>query len=366
MDASSWRSLLILRSPLLRDLGAVLISPSLLCTAFQGEGRLRVLPALPRPSDAPLDTQAGMAWLAELDEREPEALHLPQLEELEHRRRTSRLGVYAAHCVTFLLAHCPALAGWRVAVGVQARPPGAAAATTGEFDVLLVDPSSPRAVLHLELSVKFLLLDDQQQWLGPHRSETLQSRLERMRRQLLLPATSVGEAAIRASCGLGEGELAVRSAALLRGWLFYPLPGWRACLSPGPGQPLSADHWRGWYTRDVEEAIAAAPPHARWLVLPKRCWLSPAVSGGEDAALATPLEADGLRAALRCACEALDAARIAAASEPPPLNRRGRHAAEAPARARRLLVAQMEDVDGGRWAEVSRGFLLESDWGVHA
>jgi hypothetical protein len=348
--------------------------------------------------------------------------------------------------------------------------------TAGEFDVLFRAAAAPGApLLHAELSVKFLLFTAQPftlapdsrrggggargacdagtasaadadalrvwwaggprgEYIGPHAGETLGARVAHMRRQLGLPSAPHAQAYLREAFGCRrvpiadvDDDVAVRSCAFLKGWLFYPhaawaaqrqrdaaadgtaaaadtgaaaaaqhrTPGWHPLLPPagaadaradaraGAGAALaqvSAAHWCGWWSDDVA-AVAGHACHAgaRWRVLPKREWLSPARCG----AAAALLDAAGLRAAVAEADAALaaelSAAAAADAATPPP-TRKQRGWAEARRRQRRLLVAEMRpaaaapdaargadaagaaDAGDATWVEVSRGFLVEPGW----
>ncbi len=433
--AAAWHALLSLRRQVLRDVGAVLCSPSLLVSSAQ----LRVAHALP-PDHACADggMRAKLAWLASLDAAGDEGACADTLHMLEAAKRSKRLGLYFQDCITFWLCCYPPYAGWRRATGVQvivggdqsapaesqAPPPPTttqqqqqlpvdakdvrakrlarkaarkgllpcveapaqarsthALSTIGEFDVLLRDAravsTDTRTIHHLELSVKFLLLrqddaDGSSEFVGPHKAETLTDRVARMARQLALPAQPDAARVMRAACAdveEGDGHDVVvdtHSAAFLKGYLFYAhadyvlFPhdtirggGAGGDSAAGAAALVSAAHWRGWWCRDAEEVLShPAHARARWMLLPKRDWLSPARAGADNPAL---LDADALRAAIRAADEAI---RTAAGG-----NARQREAAQ---RARRLMVAEMQATSDecceGDWAEVSRGFLVEADW----
>ena len=346
----SWEPLLQLRRGILRDLGAVICCPALL----EHGSCLPLAQSLPTPDGSALDVGAALCWLHELEEGTQNCD--AALAELEAPRAGERLGVYAQRLFRFWLANYGPLRGWRTVHGLQAcERSSAGVLTVGEFDVLLHAPGA--ALHHLELSVKFLCFDPSRDcWLGPHRSETLAARVDRLHRQLALPLTPVGGAAVRDWVG-AQDSVAVVSSAVLYGWLFHPRSSPAASAS-APGPRVSDTHWRGWWSDSVEAILADAPASRRWLILPKRRWLSPAVAPADDPAL---LDAEGLRAVAAAALQSRAIALAALAALVPATRREGR-VAEAQVRACRLMVAEMEE-EAGRWVETGRGFLVEPGWG---
>jgi hypothetical protein len=304
-------------------------------------------------------------------------------------------------------------------------------------DADATSPARQRRVIHhLELSVKFLLFASEAElalmtapptprvwwpggplgeFVGPHAFESFSGRIARMQRQLALPASPPGRAFLRRRFGSddddGDDDFTVQSQAFIKGFLFQPHAAWAQAAPPPPGGgndgaelhcepcwhhavPLPAvppcsdgsgappeaarvfgGHWCGWWSRDAA-AVAAHPRHAasRWLVLPKRDWLSPALmhdcphdgdvapathasigiandgggGNGRDAGYAL-LDAAGLAAAVAAADEALCAevaAEAAAEASGQPRTRRQRSWAESRRRQRRMLVAEMRRVQG--------------------
>jgi hypothetical protein len=95
---------------------------------------------------------------------------------------------------------------------------------------------------------------------------------------------------------------------------------------------ISRDHLRGWWIRQGEEAIPKRFVDSRWLVLPKRRWLSPAWCDEEELHLL--LADDGISEYCSHHFENNNSS---------------------------LLVAEMQAGRNG-WSEVSRGFIVCSTW----
>jgi hypothetical protein len=240
-----------LRTPQVRDLAWVLLSPPMLAEP-------------PAPQRHPLCASQWAShpgqmadWLRALD-RDPSAL-LIWLEGSSIRR----LGLYYERLWQFALNQAPGIE--LLAANLPIRQQGH---TLGELDLLLRDATG---IYHLEFAVKFYLgpVDgdglDPAQWLGPGSEDRLDLKLDHLRRhQLPLSATP------QALTELAARGIAEPSARLwLAGYLFFPWPG---DCSP----PRSAAGLRGtWlYQRDWLVYLANNDT-GRWVILPRHAWLAP-------------------------------------------------------------------------------------------
>lgn len=277
LDALWWR----LNDQAVRDLAALLTAPAPWPTGVEltlpellGEHGFRVLLALDA-QPAPLH-----AWLA------ASAGH--------------RLGHYAERLLAYWLTHAPhsELIAANLAVIDDGR-------TSGEYDFLARLNSEP---LHIELACKYYFQagDDLDSLLGPNRQEHWRDKQQRLIGQLALAQTEAGQRALSA------GFTPQRSVSVLRGNLFYRDQPWLKA-------PLSVGQWSGWW-RHTDEEWPAQREDSRWLLLPRRQWLSP------GRAVDSVFDQTGLRAQLTG-----DVVQ---------------------------MVAECESRSGGVWHEIARGLVV--------
>ncbi|QDV05071.1 hypothetical protein Poly30_05660 [Planctomycetes bacterium Poly30] len=179
-------------------------------------------------------------------------------------RERIRLGAYFEDLLRFFVVH---IAGHGEAVsGVVIRE---GTRTVGELDLLFRDGATCH---HWELAVKFYLHvpnlapDPGDCFVGPQTRDRLHKKLARVRRhQLPLAKDPAAANALAAWQPL-------RSAALLRGRLFYPATSpWRSVVE---APWMAPDHLRGWWLPfdRCEELL----PHAHsYALLTRREWLAP-------------------------------------------------------------------------------------------
>lgn len=243
-----------LRQPAVRDLAWTLLSPALL-----RPGSLPLRHPL-TTSDWAAQPERLHAWLLQ-QERDSRAL-LTWLDE----GRSRRLGHYYERLWQFALQQAPGIE--LLAANLPIRQNGQ---TLGELDLLLRDADG---VHHLELAIKLYLGPEQndgndaQHWLGPGSQDRLGVKLQHLlQHQLPLASSHEAQVVIDALC---QGE--VHSSLWLGGYLFYPWQ--RPCAAP---EHVSPAHLHGrWLRHQDWPAFAAQQPEARWQVLPRAAWLSPA------------------------------------------------------------------------------------------
>lgn len=248
-------SLAELRSPLVRDLAAVLAAPGMLAPQAEGLGKIAfsdeecaailarhcdALHALDR-NPAPLE-----AWLGAGDPS-----HL--------------LGRYFETLSGFWIRHL--LGAKRFAQSIKVLR---GKQTVGELDFVFED--SQGALQHWEVSVKFYLCASEQpeegrradSFLGTMTRDRLDLKFARVYEyQLPMSASLEGREALRVA---GFGDAPLQTRLLMKGALFYPYErGWRT--HPHPLE-VSSSHLRGWWSKGLPEGEA-------WVVLDRRKWLSP-------------------------------------------------------------------------------------------
>lgn len=189
-------------------------------------------------------------WLAGVD-HDPSAL-----DAALGNRMYTRLGLYAEKLMAFYFAQ----RGQLVAHGLQVR--ASPNDTVGEFDFLL--DAGPGGVEHIEFATKFYLLEGQaaqrfDELVGPNLADSLGKKMRKIvEHQLQLGAHPAAQAVLP--------RPVVRSRALVKGWLFYPLGTWPAIAG------ICAQHCRGFYCSldEVQDLAGDA-----FLILPKLQWLAP-------------------------------------------------------------------------------------------
>jgi hypothetical protein len=191
-------------------------------------------------------------WLCALD-------HDPApLDAALGERAFTRLGLYAEKLMAFYFR----AQGVLVAHSLQVR--AARNDTVGEFDFLL--DAGAGGLEHIEFATKFYLLqrldpDDLDALIGPNLADSLGAKMRKIiGKQLALGQHPAAQAQL-------PGPV-VSARALVKGWLFYPLP----TLDAGPMRGINRSHCRGfWCAIDELDLL----PDVLFLILPKLQWLAP-------------------------------------------------------------------------------------------
>lgn len=293
-----------LRTPAVRDLAWVLLSPPLLGETTKS--RRHPLQASRWMEQPELLTR----WLVQQD-GDAAALHAWLA-----ARPARRLGLYYERLWQFALTAAPDVE--IVAANLPIRQNGQ---TLGELDLLLRDAEGEH---HLELAVKFYLGSDSgeaDRWLGPGSHDRLDLKLSHLaRHQLPLSSRDEARSALNA-LQLSE----TRSAFWLGGYLFYPWPD--GCSPPHGATP---GHGRGrWLHRRDWFDFAAERPGACWQPLPRLAWLAPTRMGDQE-----HWPDETFRQWL----------------------------AALPANARAQLLVRLEPGVEGDWREAERVFLVSDQW----
>ncbi len=276
------------------------------------------------------------------------ASHVVQLQQLDENPqvlldflaplKSHRLGFYFEALLAFWFEHILQSHPFQRNVPVYQELQGTGRRTLGEFDFLFALPQQQTALQHWEATVKFYLRHENKNgtvhWMGPAGQDRLDIKLARLFEHQLKLAETVEGKSVVTQFALPQ----IRSAALIKGYLFYP-PDWSDCVTDGErltpsvvSLRLSSRHLRGWWLRYGETALPKRSTHSQWLVLPKLRWLSAAWCA-EDCS------------------ELLDEVAMAAFCE--------RHFDLGNAS---LLLAEMCLGSAG-WVEVSRGFIVSRQWG---
>ena len=319
-----------------RDLAWVISSPGLLQPLNSDELVTLLDPANPNDeqnsgavtliSDAECQRlmQQHSDWLAALDDN-------PRPLQVWLEQRTShRLGYYFESLVEYWLAYRYRDGFLEKHIQVQRDKQ-----TLGEFDFLFADPGANQCQ-HWEVAVKFYLYFENKQhegsashrWYGPLARDRLDKKVRHLvERQALLGHSDEGRQQIER-----YGFSGVDSRILLKGYLFYPSESdWQA----GGNQhaAISPSHLKGWWTRVDALSIPSQSNKSRWLVLPRRHWLSPVIFGPDE-------QVDLIdRTLLSARCRAW----YGQVSEP-------------------FLLVELAPGQSGGWQEVSRGFVVGEDW----
>ncbi len=238
-----------LRHPRVRALAWLLDAPNLLdAHDSYWHGKVMTL--------APVSV-ALERWLFALD-------HDPApLDAAMGERAFTRLGLYAEKLMAFYFRE----QGGLVAHSLQVR--ASRNDTVGEFDFLL--DAGAGNLEHIEFATKFYLLqrpqmdnsEDLDALVGPNLADSLGAKMRKIvDKQLVLGQHPAALAQL-------PGPV-VRARALVKGWLFYPLPAPAETAAPMRG--IDPAHCHGfWCAIDEVDAL----PDALFLVLPKLQWLAP-------------------------------------------------------------------------------------------
>lgn len=324
-------------TPEVRDLAWVLLSPGILdSTDPRFQGRLV-------PDDwGRSQFQKHRKSLIELDRR-PE----PLLEWLEERAQGPLLGRYFEALAAFWFSRLI-----RPDKFFSNLPLKSGSDTLGEFDLLYQEEHDP-VTRHREVSVKFFLQLDEhltlpenpavqsgdgftsgfERYLGTNVRDRLDKKVSiLLERQLQLSRRPEAEPLLK-RLGMNAPS---EARAILRGTLFYRL-GTDLRSAPEVQQQgdfargLSPAHSRGWWQVIDELDLPRSSPGSRWVILPKRRWLSPFIS--KDAMDERVLDERKLRAAL------------------------SGHFLQ-----RKAAVMLAEVIQEGAWHEIARGVVVTKEW----
>uniref|UniRef100_A0A7S2TVW6 Uncharacterized protein n=1 Tax=Lotharella oceanica TaxID=641309 RepID=A0A7S2TVW6_9EUKA len=184
-----------------------------------------------------------------------------------------------AYDLTFL--HHATMHHWEVSFKCKllVPPPRAAPGSPGSPDISGESPEDLRARMGYPPSLGMCS--------GPHQSETLEDKVNIVKRQLKLGFGDVGVSTLKATYAplswRDEGK--IKRTCVLNGFVLYPLPvheAWkrtqRRRLSEidaetlSPAVPGVRGEGGGWWTEDLH-ALAETRPRSLWYVLPKLAWL---------------------------------------------------------------------------------------------
>jgi uncharacterized protein len=187
------------------------------------------------------------------------------LEQAQQARQVQhlRLGVYFEDLVELHLRRVDGASNVRRSIPIRENK-----RTLGELDFLFQNAEGQQE--HWEVAVKFYLYHAEQDpdsdrcFLGPRTIDRLDRKIYRMRdHQLPLPQTAPAK-----ECLGPVGP--IKSKALVRGRLFYPLDmEWRTCRI---GTIPAHDHLRGWWA--PISSLDGIPNAEHYVIAQKRDWLS--------------------------------------------------------------------------------------------
>jgi hypothetical protein len=265
--------------PAVRDLAWAMISPGLLQAAPAGQ-------ALVTDEWCRHVYATHEHRLRQLDE-DPTALTTALAENKSHR-----LGVYFESLLLFWLKNILQVEHLQHNVPIFEQLKSAGKRTLGEFDFLFRQ-AGEESLQHWEATVKFYLLKSDEAgnayWVGPGGRDRLDRKLDRIfQHQLRLAELPQTQDFLQL-----EGSDSILPAALIKGYLFYPLQengemAQHAISGEGAGSTpyaLSRHHQKGWWLNWQTVPFPKTASDTRWLILSKFRWLSPAYQTGEAVSL---------------------------------------------------------------------------------
>jgi len=201
--------------------------------------------------------------------------------------------------------------------------------TIGEFDFLFYDTST-QSSFHWEVAIKFYLQykhGDQIEYLGPNAKDSLAKKVNKMLNQQLDLSQNP-----HASLYLHDYPKPIHPLCLLKGYLFYPsTDDWQ---NPSAiTTKINKDHLRGWWTPYQPLNIPNAKSDSYWLVLNKPFWLSLHLDSSKPNKYLLNFSK----------LESLLFDHFSHTQSP-------------------MLLAEVMQNNLGEWQEISRGFVVSSQW----
>lgn len=257
-------------------------------------------------------------WLQKLD-KNPR----PLLDFLK-QQETRRLGLYFENLITFWLSHDPdfELHGNHLQVYSGNE-------TVGEFDYIF---SYQKQLYHWETAVKFFLLDgepsDWSAYIGPNAVDTLAKKANKtFHQQLCLSEKEPGKEKLLELLGSDQEPI---KQAFFKGYLFYPLEQ----IGNIPNvDGISNNHLHGWWYHYESNELTPTHEDSYWVILPRLAWLGQAHMHMDSTRQTRTLE------------DMQDLISEKFDNHP----------------SAQLLV-ELVETKGGQLEEVSRGFVVPSEW----
>lgn len=224
---------------------------------------------------------------------------------------TRRLGYYFETLIDFWLHHS---AG--IELLAHNLPVRDSLRTIGEFDFLFRQHGK---IIHWETAIKLYLQAEsgtqQNKFVGPGGYDRLDLKVDRIfQHQLCLASVEANHQHVDAA------------QAFVKGMLFYHVD-----TQPEIAAGVSTMHLHGWWLRHRKDMLRQQSPASRWMVLPRLRWLSPA----RLPAQAKVMTLSELIVMLEIHFNKMNIA---------------------------LLLAELQQDQQGDWLEVSRGFVVSTDW----
>ena len=252
-------------------------------------------------------------WLTTLDNA-PLALH-----QFIAARPTRRLGHYFETLIAFWLTHMPDthIVAHNLQVQDEQR-------TLGEFDFLF--RNAEMEICHWETAVKFYLQaeasTEQCSFIGPGSRDRLDLKLDRVfKHQLLLGQTPAGSQALPNNLKLDKAQ------AFVKGYLFYHASTTNTLAISG----ISAAHLSGWWMRHALDAVPQQSSDSHWIIPTRLHWLAPARLPEETVVMSSSQLHEKLNEHFSFYTDS-------------------------------LLLFEVTRTTTGEWHEISRGFVVCSNW----